>query len=79
MAASSTPNIDPDEWCQLLAKRIHGLVETSPLSRKDVAAAVGLTPDRMRRKLRGETRLMITDVFAFARVLEIKPSELIAV
>lgn len=79
MTTSPTPKIDPDEWCQLLAEKIHGLVKASPLSLKDIAAAVGLTPDRMRRKLRGESRLMITDVFAFARVLQVEPSKLIAV
>lgn len=48
------------------------------MSRKDIAAGVGLTPDRMRRKLRGETTLMVTNVFAFARVFQVNPSDLMA-
>lgn len=73
-----TETMTPTEYNQLIADRITELVEASPRARKDIADAVGLTPARMRRKLRGETVLMVNEVCEFARVFKVKPSELVA-
>lgn len=73
-----TETMSPTEYNQLIADKISEMVEASPRPRKDIADAVGLTPARMRRKLRGETVLMVNEVCAFARVFQIEPSELIA-
>lgn len=59
--------------------RINDSVQASTMSLKEIAGAVGLTPARMGRKLRGTTVLTVVDVCAFADLFKLDVAKLVAV
>ncbi|MGO4384603.1 hypothetical protein [Specibacter sp. RAF43] len=78
MNITTKSTMTADHECEYILQRINELVESSPMSRKEIANIGGMSVARMRRKLRGETVLMTPDLFMFARVFQIKPSALMA-
>lgn len=67
-----------DEFTAVVLGRINDSVQASTMSLKEIAGAVGLTPARMGRKLRGATVLTVNDVVAFARVFKMDWVKLLA-
>lgn len=68
-----------DEFTAVVLGRINDSVQASTMSLKEIAGAVGLTPTRMGRKLRGTTVLTVVDVCAFADLFKLDVAKLVAV
>ena len=56
---------------------IRSALSTSPVTHADIAQALGVSPDTVRRRLAGESDLTLTEVELIAEVLDTSPAVLL--
>ncbi|MGO4384602.1 helix-turn-helix domain-containing protein [Specibacter sp. RAF43] len=68
----------PVSYYDMTLAKIRERILNADVSRKAIAAGVGISQAMLRRKLSGETALTVSEIDALARVLGCRMSEIVA-